>query len=240
MRPSRFQFLAAAMLVAMPAALVLPTKARGQDGYEFIPGTLYLNCGPMTPTLEFTHEDFQKGFARTYQFPGTKYCELGQLGNRGGTIALKYVPGPGAPLHAELNFWEVFDCSSYEDESRTGRFTYTWSGKLMPTDDDPDGVFPAASFEELFAEVKTSVSGDCDADERRAMDYMHIQVGLVGRDPQAGDVGRTAYVRLKGDVTAEIAFAGAGKFGVGSIGKGVTGARIPALSCAVVAPQFAK
>jgi hypothetical protein len=211
--------LAAAAIALWAAGFGTLPSAAAQINRSFGVDADY-SCGDTNPPLKFTSDDFRKGFERTYRFPPpSERCELGMEGKRGGTIKLTYRPDPLAPLvpdplaplvpqsesgdtwqlWAEVDYWEESDCRIYEDDPpRPVRGSFQWAGELRPTDSDPEGIFPAAIYEEANAQpTRMSFPGCTEGEPRdRTMD---IRLVLVTQDPQTQAINRTPRLVLTGE-----------------------------------------
>jgi hypothetical protein len=136
-----------------------PAAAQLRDGSD---GTLPPRnpepCSDLIPPLAFTKEDFEKGFDRTYTIPEFTECDGAAIGgdpefyiHQSGQLRLHYVPSPIPRMYAEVRYRLREGCGA---DNPVGDFSWVWSGVLDPTDHDPEGIFPAAAYEDILAKPK--------------------------------------------------------------------------------------
>jgi hypothetical protein len=157
--------------------------------------------------LVFAKEDFEQGFDRSYTFPDITECD-GSGWNRSGRLRLSY-PGPLGSLHAEVRYETRRVDPTYHGDCLV-KFGFEWAGDLEPHGDDPEGLYPAASFENTWTGsdpyVRAKVFGKPWCDDTSQIDpRMEIRLGLLYWDGQAGAFVRRAFLEFHGlDVPGDV------------------------------------
>ena len=139
------------------ALLFLPGLASAQNFFFSTPGASagaasqfyydYAPVGELIPPLRLTEEDFKQGFHKTFEFPNFPEDQRREGEFRRGTLSLTYTPGYVAPIRAVLSVSETHLYYENVDGKRVFlTVSIDWSGDLEPSDDDPEGKFPAQSF----------------------------------------------------------------------------------------------
>jgi len=156
-------------------------------------------CADANPPLVFSKEDFEQGFDRIYTFPDITECD-GSGWNRSGRLRLTY-PASLGRIHAEIRYETRRVDPTYHGDCVV-KFGFQWSGDLEPHGDDPEGLYPAASFESAWTDgpyVRADVFGKRECDDTGPIDpRMRIRLGLVYWDGQAGAFVRRAFLEFDG------------------------------------------
>jgi hypothetical protein len=137
--------------------------------------------GELIPPLRLSEQDFKQGFHKTFQIPNFAKGEWEPEDSRSGTLSLSYTPGYLAPIRAVLNVTEKHVCGEDQGREKYLTFSINWSGELDPCDEDPEGKFPAQSYN-FVGDVPGFKCGGCDC-KRLPNPMMAFDLWLMREGP---------------------------------------------------------